>query len=96
MDDMLDMLHYLFETDTIAEEEVQKAKLKMRRTLYRVLYVRNYTWMDDESEYHEFGTQEASGGPLTTSLTHKPYVPPTPVRADAPRPYGAILDAPLG
>lgn len=94
---MLDMLHYLFESDNLDEEEVGKAKLKMRRTLYRVLYLRRYTWHDESDGYHEFGTQDASGvSTRSTEMTHKPYIPPTPVNADSAKPFGAALDAPLG
>ena len=96
---MLDMLHYFFETDSIDEEEEQKAKLKMRRSIYRNLYQRTYTWMDDVGEsHHEFGTQDASGvgAARSTELTHKPYIPPTPVNADSPLPFGAALAPPMG
>jgi hypothetical protein len=95
---MLDILHYLFESDTLGEEETLKAKLKMRRTIYKVLYLRDYTWMEDDgTSYREFGTQDASGlGMGSTELTHKPYIPPTPVNADSPLPFGAALMPPLG
>lgn len=96
---MLDIIHYLFESDSLDDEETSKAKLKMRRTLYKVLYMRRYTWQEGEGEYRDFGTQEISANPSggrSTELSHKPYVPPTPVHADSPLPYGNVLDAPLG
>lgn len=89
---MLDILHYCFESDSIGEKETQDAKIKMRRTLYGQLYERSYHWGDDAVDVNDFGTQDASG---TQQLTHKPYVPPTPVNADAAKPFGAVLDAPL-
>jgi len=96
---MLDIIHYLFESDSLDEEETQKAKLRMRRTVYKVLYLRNYTWQDDEDEYREFGTQDVNSNPMggrNNELSHKGYVPPTPVNADSPLPFGHVLDAPLG
>jgi len=97
---MLDIVHYYFENDCVGEKEAQDAKIKMRRVLYTQLYERPYTWGEEDGS-HEFGTQEvasgdsyaAGGGP---KLTHKPYVPPTPVNAASPKPFGNVLDAPLG
>jgi hypothetical protein len=93
--DMLDVLHYLFESDSLGEQETQEAKTKMRRTIYGQLYERPYRWGDNVDQ--EFGTQEvhgADGG--TQGLTHKGYIPPTPVNANAAKPFGNVLDAPLG
>jgi hypothetical protein len=94
--DMLDVLHYYFETDAVGEKEEQDAKLKLRRSIYRTLYQRPYTWQDD-SDGGEFGTQDASGSPVNrpAKFEHKPYVPPTPVNPNSPKPYGNVLDAPL-
>jgi hypothetical protein len=99
---MLDILHYLFESDSVGEKEEQDAKVKMRRTIYSQLYQRPYRWGEDSGG--EFGTQDASGGNTVGSSTgsggvrleHKPYIPPTPVNANAAKPYGTVLDAPLG
>jgi hypothetical protein len=100
--DMLDIVHYLFESDAIGEKEVQDAKTKLRRTIYGQLYQRTYTW-GDASGGREFGTQDVASGDFysgrgsgTPGLSHKPYVPPTPVNAASARPYGTVLDAPLG
>ena len=91
---MLDIVHYAFETDALAEKETNEAKQRMRRILYGQLYGRKYTWGDETASGGDFGTQEVASG--TTSLTHKPYIPPTQVNAASVRPYGAALDAPLG
>ena len=97
--DMLDVIHYYFETDSVGEKEMQDAKLSMRRTLYGQLYDRPYTWGNETGG--EFGTQQVAsgdtyGGGSAPQLTHKPYVPPTPVNAASPKPFGTVLDAPLG
>jgi hypothetical protein len=57
----------------------------------------------------EFGTQEVASGdfyvpeqvrspaaPGAPKLTHKPYIPPTPVDPTSAKPFGNVLDAPLG
>jgi hypothetical protein len=97
---MLDIVHYFFETDAIGEKEEQDAKRKMRSSLYTQLYERDYTW-GQPTQAREFGTQEVASGEIysgagTPALTHKPYIPPTPVNANAAKPYGNVLDAPLG
>jgi hypothetical protein len=97
---MLDIVHYYFENDSIGEKEEQDAKLKMRRTLYTQLYDRPYTW-GTETDGREFGTQTVASGDVYAGggdpqLTHKPYIPPTPVNAASPKPFGTVLDAPLG
>jgi len=94
--DMLDVIHYYFETDSVGEKEMQDAKLSMRRTLYGQLYERTYTWGNSSSADAEFGTQQVASGSSSSELTHKPYVPPTPVNAASPKPFGTVLDAPLG
>lgn len=100
--DMLDVLHYLFESDSLVEKETQDAKVKMRRTIYGQLYERSYRWGSDTVDGRDFGTQEVasgetwSGEPSSPRLTHKPYIPPTPVDATAAKPFGNVLDAPLG
>jgi hypothetical protein len=99
--DMLDVLHYLFESDAIGEEEVQKAKHRLRTNLYTQIYDRAYTWDvgqggPSDASGHAYGTQEVGSSAATTQLTHKPYIPPTPVNAASPTPYGNVLDAPLG
>jgi hypothetical protein len=98
--DMLDVLHYLFESDAIGTEEEQDAKSKLRGILYTQLYERAYTWStgskNRDADGREFGTQEVHSSPVRPQLTHKPYIPPTPVDASSSMPYGNVLDAPLG
>jgi hypothetical protein len=109
--DMLDVVHYFFESDAVGEKEEQDAKRKLRGVLYNQLYDRPYTWGADETGgTHEFGTQETASGEMFSSsqlltrdtvdgapgLTHKPYIPPTPMDASSPKPFGNLLDEPLG
>jgi hypothetical protein len=97
--DMLDVLHYYFELDVLGDEDFMKAKAEMRKQLYGMLYERAYRWGESStSSNHEFGTQEVGADPISGApeLTHKPYVPPTPVNPTAARPYGTLVDPPLG
>jgi len=99
--DMLDVVHYCFENDNLGEKETQEAKTKMRQILYGQLYKRSYTWGGDNTADGEFGSQEAADGDhysggTTTRLKHKPYIPPTQVNANSVKPFGNVLDAPLG
>ena len=99
--DMLDVVHYFFESDNLAEKEVQDAKVKMRQVLYGQLYKRTYTWGSDTgtSTADGWGGQEVGASPMHAAnpvMTHKPYIPPTPVNAASGKPFGTALDAPLG
>ena len=101
IDDMLDMLHYLFESDSLTDEDVDKAKRRMRQQIYKLLYLRDYTWQDgaDDTRYREFGTQDAGVDPTggtAPKFEHKPYIPPTPMSDNPALPFGNVLDAPLG
>jgi hypothetical protein len=105
--DMFDVVHYCFESDSLDEKEIADAKHKMRSIVYNQLYERPYTWGSDTANEREFGTQEVASGdfdygqsstssvPDAPQLTHKPYIPPTPVDPTSSRPFGAALDAPL-
>jgi len=107
MEDMLDVIHYFFETDTIGEKEMMDAKRDMRRMLYREFYDRTYTWgegsiTDDQwgqqasDDRYYVGRSASASSTSTPGITHKPYIPPTPMNADAPLPFGKALNAPLG
>jgi len=90
--EMLDVLHALFEEDNSSSTDVEyKVKQAVRSTLYREFY-----GIDQSGgEFSEYSDQTA-GGPQTPTVSSKPYIPPTPVDADSPRPFGAALDSPVG
>lgn len=95
---MLDIVHYFFESDSLNTEEEQDAKRKMRQAVYGQLYDRPYSW-GNQGGSREFGTQETASGDFSNGpqeLTHKPYIPPTPVDVSSAKPFGNVLDAPLG
>jgi len=109
---MLDIVHYFFECDVFTTAEEHQARTSVRQLLYRDLYGREYTGggsADSAGGVREFGTQEVASGdffaaeqvtaPTTPGgpvLTHKPYIPPTPVDPTSAKPFGNVLDAPLG
>lgn len=89
--EMVDVIHAMYEDDNTVTNEIEyRVKHAVRKNLYSVAYDREYRFGDGDStsEY-----ADADGVPATAS---KPYIPPTPVNADSPRPYGAALDSPVG
>ena len=110
--DMLDIVNYCFESDSLDEKETADAKRKMRGTIYTQLYDRPYRW-GSSAEDGEFGTQDVASGDVYSDsapsssaasapssgaprLTHKPYIPPTPVDPTSAKPFGNVLDPPIG
>ena len=111
MTDLLDALHYMFEDDLAPSTgEQQEARMKNRERIYTQMYGRpSYEWAvesadpEGSSASTSYGQdRDASGRALPslpdapTELKHKEYIPPTPVDARKAKPFGDILDAPLG
>jgi hypothetical protein len=100
--DMLDVLHYLFEYDlSVASGEELDAKNKMRKTIYRELYNKDYSFGSSNSSSdnnYDYGLDDLDG-PVNAPATNKtkPYFPPTPFNPDAADPFGgALREKPLG
>jgi hypothetical protein len=102
--DMLDVLHYLFEQDTIVNsQEEYESKNSVRRVIYQSVYNRDFAYLrdvdtnksnvsDDFEPFDEFDNYTP-----TTSNSVKPYTPPTNFDPDSPNPFGSALrEAPLG
>jgi hypothetical protein len=100
--DLLDALHYMFEEDlTPSSAEQQEAKEKLRAQLYGQIYERGeYAWVANRSGSDV--PSSADGGPDFTpvdpdrELETKPYIPPTEFDPAASKPFGDLLDEPLG
>jgi len=102
--DMLDVLHYLFEQDTIVNsQEEYESKNSVRRVIYQSVYNRDFAYLRDvdtnksnvSDDYEPF--DEFDNYTPTTSNSVKPYTPPTNFDPDAPNPFGSALrEAPLG
>ena len=108
---MLDLLHFYFEEDNnYSSEEQMKSRSKVRENIYRDLYNTEYKYAVEETR--QAGTSGATanfdlGDPLEDAAGDlkpfdplagppKPYIPPTKFDPDAAKPFGNILDAPLG
>jgi hypothetical protein len=102
---MLDVLHYFFEDDlNFSTAEQAEAREHTRVTLYRDLYDTEYKYAVGKSsstpEYEYADDDEADAAMASGSVGARrerlPYVPPTDFNPDAARPFGRVLDGPLG
>lgn len=101
MSDMLDVLHYYMEEDyNVPSQEQIDARANVRKAIYRLMYSKEYKFPTSKDR-----TQvTASGSPLDdfampvdpTKGPTKSYVPPTEFNPDSQKPFGDVLDAPLG
>jgi len=97
---MLDVLHYYMETDfRVSSAEQAEARDKARSIIYKSLYKKEYRSNTSDKEY-SYPTASGSensfndGDPLKGPT--KSYVPPTDFNENSEKPFGDILDAPLG
>jgi hypothetical protein len=104
---MLDVIHYFLEEDLLNQPfDGSEAKSKMRESLYRSMYERDYRYkVSSDNQGYNYST--ASGVPsdayagtdvenpldLPKKQT-KPYVPPTNFDEDSLLPFGKLLDPP--
>lgn len=110
--DMLDVIHYFFEDDAnYASPEQAKARSAMRTMMYRNLYGREYEYAhatDETAGTPEGNTSSATmdfdsieneildpSNPFSKKKV-TPYSPPTVFNPDSVRPFGTVLDEPLG
>jgi len=102
---MIDVLHYYFEEDLMVDskEEVEN-KTRIRSLLYREMYHKAYKYGNSTSA-GSYNYSTASDGYLgdeddtvddPVKPASKPYVPPTDFNPDSAKPFGRIVDEPLG
>lgn len=103
--DMLDVLHYFLEDDmNYSTAEQAEARDKTRSSIYGDLYHSKYKYAAQKGDLSASGTmdfdapqeQEADIKPFEPKKKPKPYLEPTSVNANSPKPFGDILDSPLG
>lgn len=107
--DMVDVLHYLFEDDLSASTAEQaEARSKARVSIYRDLYGFEYKYVVDTSgashpDYNsaEYGSPEESQEQAIVPFNPvrqpvKPFITATPVNAASSKPFGKVLDEPMG
>lgn len=93
LSDMVDVLHYLFEEDSrFGTAEEAEALGTMRSTLYSTMYGTTYRYSLKSSNSRGRSSNEFS--PSTEDL--KPYIPPTEFDPTSHRPFGDVLNAPIG
>lgn len=108
---MVDFIHFLFEEDSmsISTQEQGEARDKMRSTLYKTLYNREYKYAVSKSQAagripDDIVSEELTADDIPTPVDPvfrskgqlKPYIPPTNVSSSSILPFGSKLDGPLG
>lgn len=102
--DFVDLLHYYFEIDAnVSSGEQAEARDAMRAQIYGELYKTVYKYGGKSSKVNDFSALDdpyddmpMPVDPMEKSFTTKPYVPPTMLDEGSSRPFGSVLDAPLG
>lgn len=109
MSDTLDILHVMFEESQEAGSQEQlKAREQFRKNIYTGLYdYKTYEWVSTDNNSASGASSQTTSAdmipmddevadPSKIKLTHKPYVPPTPMNVDSPLPIAGLKEAPLG
>ena len=100
MSDMLDVLHYYMEEDyNVSSQEQIDARANVRKAIYRNMYNREYRFPagKNNSRVTASGLDLDDVVPVDpTAGPTKSYVPPTDFNPDSQKPFGDVLDAPLG
>ena len=107
MSDMLDVLHYYFEEDALWSSTAEHAEAKdaVRSQVYAELYNKTYNYGGTKTKQFDIdeigpplGDDEipVPVDPFARSNSVKPYTPATNFDPDSHRPFGQVLDAPLG
>lgn len=103
---MLDVLHFYFEEDFghPSAESAARNSL-MRETLYTSLYEMEYKYKIESpgeskpktyEDYEDADDAEDYSDINVFSPSTRPYVAPTEMKNDEKKPFGDILDSPLG
>lgn len=100
MAEMLDVIHYYMESDfMVSSAEQAEARDKARSIIYRSLYNREYKHSTKSTEFSQTnasGSEENFGNFDPEKGPTKSYFPPTDFNPDSEKPFGDILDTPLG
>ena len=101
--DMLDVIHVIIEDDLTSSQtgENSEVKDKVRKIFYKEFYEKDYKFSSGTSN---FDLDEPLDSAMDDDVKPfdpkqekvKPFVPPTDFNADAAKPFGKVLDAPLG
>lgn len=107
---MLDVIHYFFEEDsTFVSQEHLETREGVRKNIYTQMYDRPYKYFRGKGS--SSGGSYSGGISGSDSLDDsfedlspvdplkpptKGYVPPTDFDPSSPKPFGGVLDAPIG
>lgn len=101
--DMLDVMHVIIEDDLTSSQtgENSEVKSKMRTILYREFYDKVYQF---STATPDFNMEEPLDGYVEDEIkpfdpkqqATKPFVPATNFDENSAKPFGKILDAPIG
>lgn len=103
--DLVDVLHYYFEEDAkVSSGEEAEARDSMRTTIYNDLYGKTYRYSSSKSKTTDFSNLDDPMGddmpmpvdPMQKTFSSKPFVPATDFDEGSYKPFGNVLDAPLG
>ena len=102
---MMDVAHYHMEHDMVLDGNLMEARDKFRAFLYGKMYQEPYTWGGANTrgsgersaqDGDEFSKDDAALMARNVSMASKPYVPPTEIQDNEHKPFGDLLDAPMG
>ena len=101
--EMLDVIHVLFEEDftsAVSGEHID-AKNKIRKIMYREFYDKTYAYGGSSNENSgDFENAPMDYSDITpfdpAKAAVKPFVPATDINENSPKPFGKLLDGPLG
>ena len=103
---MLDVLHYYFEENFshVSLEHAQRIS-SVRESTYQSLYGVDYPYSitreagGNSQNIEDYDVEDLDSEPEEIKVFNpksKPYTPPTKLNESAAKPFGSILDAPLG
>lgn len=103
LSDMLDVIHVIIEDDLTSSQSLENSevKSKIRNIFYREFYDREFKLSTGPKDYSleepldNYVEDEVKPFDLKKQAT-KPFVSPTSFDANAPKPFGKLLDAPIG
>ena len=103
--DMLDVIHVIFEDDITSATSAEQVDVKenVREVIYRDFYKTTYKYKTTKKRQNasfDNSVGDFDYSDITpfdpSSQAVKPFVPATDFNPDMQKPFGSVLDAPLG
>jgi hypothetical protein len=101
---MVDVLHFMFEDEILSMSTAEQSDSRdaMRKIIYENLYKTSYSYgSSKKADFSELDLPlddeiPTPLNPASRSAFVKPFTPPTKFDPDSSKPFGSVLDAPLG